>query len=685
MGAGDKKKLGASSAEAEETNAATAVNSQNETSHALPTELGGQEEKNVVSAQSLGSPIAEAVGSSPGGIDGPSELAGEEDNTSKKRKVEGTDAGEGSVCEIQVTTAGISRKDRKIQKKFSKRQAKKSEGDGGRPCFMLSRDHDKLSVKDVRDLVMYLLTETKTLPWIMVRNKFNINKVVLLYVSGLDPKLFHVDLKDPESKKPLVWAELAKTGPATEFQQLRRFFDVMSVMKAGGDKYRVHPPIESLLSVSLSNSEKKKREHETRKMKERASSLKREDYMLGLEQLREHEFPLPSYLDPNVTIEEGWIETKMLTVDSPAPKKMIAMDCEMCRTTAGSELTRISLINEEGETIYDELVMPDNPIVDYLTQYSGMTAERLEGVKTRLVDVQKKLQELVTYDTILVGHSLENDMKVLKFAHPFIIDTTVIYHHTRGPPFRASLKWLAQKWLSRRIQEGGEHGHNSEEDAQACMDLAKLKIREGPGFGEYNQDQESLFSRIARHTSPRTSAVIGGETIYGESSATAIIKTKSDGEVVKAIPLAIKQHNFVWGRLRAMEINHGKAPVSLQGNYEPRSSQIMDNGSTSQIKISETAEAAEEEVREAARSIDKSIAEIVESLPEHTALIVTSGQGDIREVLRMQARQKKFQKLYNTHSLSTIPKEEQFLEEDQKALEEAVDKAKNGVCFFMVK
>lgn len=72
------------------------------------------------------------------------------------------------------------------------------------------------------------------------------------------------------------------------------------------------------------------------------------------------------------------------------------------------------MLDESGKTIYDTLVMPDNPIVDYLTQYSGMTAERLEGVMTTLKDVQAELKKLVSYDNILVGHSLENDMKVLK-------------------------------------------------------------------------------------------------------------------------------------------------------------------------------------------------------------------------------------------------------------------------------
>ena len=81
----------------------------------------------------------------------------------------------------------------------------------------------------------------------------------------------------------------------------------------------------------------------------------------------------------------------------------------------------MSLVDDEGAIIYDELVMPDNAVVDYLTQYSGMTEERLRGVTTKLADVQKRLQELITYDTILIGHSLENDMKVLKVGNRYVL------------------------------------------------------------------------------------------------------------------------------------------------------------------------------------------------------------------------------------------------------------------------
>ncbi|KAI8599637.1 hypothetical protein EDD21DRAFT_355278 [Dissophora ornata] len=553
--------------------------------------------------------------------------------------------------------------------------------------------------KDLRDLVVFVLTETPSLPWIQVLNKFKIEKVLLLYVAGLDPALFHLNLKSPDAHKSAQWTERAKKlgGPVTEFGHLRDYCgcEEVSVVMAAGDKFRIFSPTNTLLNVPLSNSEKVKRDNE-RKNQKAVKSVKPENYMMSLEEMRESEFPIPRYLDPkNVPQELGkdWIETPKLEKKTltPPPKVMIALDCEMCRTEDGLELTRVTLIDLKGNNILDELVKPEKPILDYLTQYSGMTATRLEGVTTRLADVQKKLQGIIDYNTILVGHSLENDMRVLKLTHPFIIDTSLIYHHTRGPPYRPGLKWLAQKWLQRTIQDNSERGHDSAEDALACMDLIILKLSKPPAFGEYTQEQESLFSRLARFNIPRTSALIDSDAFAGQS-ATKVIKTNSDKEVVDALPGAIKDHSFVWARLRDIEINHGKAPTQQQqlSSTEGQGQEVsaatnVDTGRASKISSADKVQATEDEIREGIRSVDESLKYIFEALPSRTAVILTSGQGDHREVSRMQLKQKKFMELFKTKNLSEIPEEEWFLEEDEKKLEAAVEVAKSGVCFLTIK
>lgn len=81
--------------------------------------------------------------------------------------------------------------------------------------------------------------------------------------------------------------------------------------------------------------------------------------------------------------------------------------------------------------------------------------------------------------TILLGHSLESDLRALQLAHPRCIDTALLFHHPRGRPLKPGLAWLTRKWLGRTIQDRGPGGHNPEEDAQACVDLLKAKIKNG--------------------------------------------------------------------------------------------------------------------------------------------------------------------------------------------------------------
>ena len=97
--------------------------------------------------------------------------------------------------------------------------------------------------------------------------------------------------------------------------------------------------------------------------------------------------------------------------------KVFALDCEMVKTSVGTEIARVALLDFSGKICIDKFVKPVNKILDYGTKYSGITKDTLTGIETRLSDVQKSLNRLVSHNDILVGHSIAHDLKGLHWRH----------------------------------------------------------------------------------------------------------------------------------------------------------------------------------------------------------------------------------------------------------------------------
>jgi len=205
--------------------------------------------------------------------------------------------------------------------------------------------------------------------------------------------------------------------------------------------------------------------------------------MLSEEQLLQEGYP---------TCQRGKFERFVYTKDKYAEvnenSPMLAIDCEMCMTKAGNELTYVCVVDENLDVLYKSYVKPYTYITNYLTEYSGISRWDLQGVTTRIEDVQDALRQIIPDDCILVGHSLNSDLRALKMIHPYVIDTSIIYNIKGTKLTRTSktkLKHLSSIFLKKEIQTGTkEEGHCPEEDAIASLELAMLKLRKGYEFGD---------------------------------------------------------------------------------------------------------------------------------------------------------------------------------------------------------
>ncbi|ORY41256.1 hypothetical protein BCR33DRAFT_661317 [Rhizoclosmatium globosum] len=127
------------------------------------------------------------------------------------------------------------------------------------------------------------------------------------------------------------------------------------------------------------------------------------------------------------------------------------------RTLLQSQLARVSIVDGYGDLLLDSFVLPEDPIVDYRTQWSGITKEKLVGgLSPSFDEISKKLKEIVTESSVVVGQSIDNDLKALKMQIPMnrIRDTALFYQRFHPNRRTFSLKNVAKWCMGLQIQDG---------------------------------------------------------------------------------------------------------------------------------------------------------------------------------------------------------------------------------------
>ena len=215
--------------------------------------------------------------------------------------------------------------------------------------------------------------------------------------------------------------------------------------------------------------------------KEEADDFDRTLFLLNIDQMLDHGYPLP------LLNFDSYECTKVKYEKVSKSSALIAIDCEMCLTADNKhQLARVSVIGEQMNVLLDVYVKPGREVANYLTEYSGITKEHLDNATWTLGDVHKWFRDHLPSDCILVGHSLNSDLIALELSHPYVIDTSLLYNLSGRIHTKPSLKMLAKHYLNVDIQRNttGQNGHCSVEDAETVMNLIRLKIKKGLWFGD---------------------------------------------------------------------------------------------------------------------------------------------------------------------------------------------------------
>lgn len=188
-------------------------------------------------------------------------------------------------------------------------------------------------------------------------------------------------------------------------------------------------------------------------------------------------------VEQGICAPSGWIKAKPYGNWCAKAPQCLAIDCEMCETEDPvtrkknhRALSRVSIVDADTKAVLlDTLVKPAWPVTDYRTWVNGIKKEDLEHVEFTLRHAQAWLMAHCSEETVIIGHSVSNDLAAMQMEHYCVVDSAFLFHASDNPTATVSLKDLAISVLGKEMPKI----HDSVGDAETSLLCLEHYLRKG--------------------------------------------------------------------------------------------------------------------------------------------------------------------------------------------------------------